>query len=123
MSDTQEETVRVRIAAGYHYQDGESHPPKTELTVRKAVYEAFPNKFDPIAASDAAQNDTTATHSDDGSTFDAAVFVDRVPQDDVIADIESGEYDAHLDAIEAAETEGKERNGVLDTIDARREEA
>jgi hypothetical protein len=49
--------------------------------------------------------------------FDAAAFVDRTPMDDVVADIESGEYDAHLDAIEAEAS----RQGVLDALDERRE--
>jgi hypothetical protein len=49
--------------------------------------------------------------------FDVAAFVDRTPMDDVVADIKSGEYDAHLDAIEAEAS----RQGVLDTIDGRRE--
>jgi hypothetical protein len=58
-----------------------------------------------------ADNDTDG--ADDG--FDAAAFVDRTPMDPVVADIESGDYDAHLDAIEAAAS----RQGVLDAVAAR----
>ena len=56
---------------------------------------------------------------DDG--FDPAAFADRTPMIDVVEDIESGDYDAHLDAIEAAESEGRDRDGVADAIDERRE--
>jgi len=51
-----------------------------------------------------------------GDDFDAAAFVDRTPMDGVVADIESGEYDAHLDAIEAEAS----RQGVLEVIGERR---
>jgi hypothetical protein len=53
---------------------------------------------------------------DTADEFDAAAFVDRTPMEDVVQDIKSGEYDEHLDAIEAA----AERNGVQDAIDERR---
>lgn len=49
--------------------------------------------------------------------FDAAAFVDRTPMDAVISDIESGEYDEHLNAIE----DEASREGVQDAIDRRRE--
>lgn len=56
---------------------------------------------------------------DDGTeeAFDADEFVDRTPMDDVVDDIESGDYDDHLDAI--ADAAG--RNGVLDALEARRD--
>lgn len=54
------------------------------------------------------------------SEFDAEEFVDRVPMSDVIDDIESGEFDQWLRSIEAAETAGKDRQGVHDAIEARR---
>lgn len=117
MSDNQQETIRVRITGGHHYQDGTSYPPGTELTVRKDVYETFSNKFEPVTDAKSTAHEST-TSSDE--TFDAAAFVNRVPQDDVIDDIESGEYDAQLDVIEAAEKEGRNRNGVLDAINAQR---
>lgn len=49
--------------------------------------------------------------------FDAAAFVDRTPMSDVVEDLESGDYDAHLDAIE----EVADRQGVQDAIEHRRE--
>jgi len=49
--------------------------------------------------------------------FDAAVFVDRTPMDDVVADIVAGEADGHLDAV----AEEASRQGVLDAIDERQE--
>lgn len=54
----------------------------------------------------------------DGEEFDAAEFVDRTPMADVTDDLESGEYDEHLDAIESEAS----RRGVLDAVRARREE-
>lgn len=62
-----------------------------------------------------------ARDNNESDDVDAEAFVDRVPQDDVIADIESGEYDAHLNAIEAAETDGKDRIGVQQAIEERRD--
>ena len=50
--------------------------------------------------------------------FYASEFVDRTPMSRVIDDIESGDYDEHLDAIESEAS----RRGVLDAVDARREE-
>jgi hypothetical protein len=66
--------------------------------------------------------DTESDEDDDGDdAFDAVSFVDRTPMDDVVEDIESGDYDAHLDAIAAAEADGRDREGVADAVDARRE--
>jgi len=49
--------------------------------------------------------------------FDAGTFVDRTPMSDVVEDIETGEYDDHLDAI----ADEASRQGVLDAVDARQE--
>lgn len=54
---------------------------------------------------------------DGGEAFDAETFVDRTPMDDVVDDLESGDYDEHLDAIETA----ADRQGVLDAIEERQE--
>lgn len=72
-----------------------------------------------------AESDDTASDSDDsdaesgGDDFDADAFVDRnVPP--IAEDLETGDYDDHLDAIEDAErADGSPRNGVLEAIDAR----
>lgn len=50
------------------------------------------------------------------SAFDAEAFVDRTPMDDVVADVESGEYDERLAAI----ADAAERQGVLDAVGERR---
>lgn len=47
--------------------------------------------------------------------FNPGAFVDRTPMGDVIDDVESGEYDAHLDEIEAE----ADRQGVLDAVTER----
>lgn len=57
-----------------------------------------------------------AAPEDDG-TFEAEAFVDRTPMSEVIEDLETGDYDGHLDAIEAA----ADRKGVQTAIDERRE--
>lgn len=67
------------------------------------------------AEADAADVDE---ESEDGAEFDAAEFVDRTPMATVIDDLESGDYDEHLDAIEGEAS----RRGVLDAVSARREE-
>lgn len=51
--------------------------------------------------------------------FDAEAFVGRNAGKQV-ADIESGEYDEHLDAIEAANEAANDYNTVQDAIDERR---
>jgi hypothetical protein len=59
---------------------------------------------------------------DEEDAFDAAAFVDRTPMDDVVEDIESGNVDAHLEEVAAAEAEGRDRQGVADAITDRRED-
>jgi hypothetical protein len=68
---------------------------------------------------DSVEDDGEEKEEEEG--FDAALFVDRTPMDNVVEDIESGDYDDHLDAIAAAEREGRNRQGVADGVDARRE--
>jgi len=58
-----------------------------------------------------------AEEPDAEEDFDAEAFVDRTPMEDVVADIESGDYDEHLEAIESA----ADRQGVQDAIDERTE--
>jgi hypothetical protein len=73
------------------------------------------------------ESDADADRDDDSDDeaeaegFDAASFVDRTPMDDVVEDLESGDYDDHLDAIAAAEADKRDREGVADAVDARRE--
>ena len=69
----------------------------------------------------AVQEADSEDTDDDGAgdeEFDAEAFVDRTPMSDVVEDIESGDYDDHLEAID----EVAEREGVKDAVDARREE-
>jgi hypothetical protein len=80
------------------------------------------------AAPDTAEEDGKGTkEKEDGGTqegddgFDAAAFVDRTPMSDVVDDLESGDYDEHLDAIAAAEADSRDRDGVKDAIENRRE--
>ena len=65
-------------------------------------------------------DDIDAESEDEGGDeeFDAEAFVDRTPMDDVVDDIESGEADDHLDAVE----EAAEREGVKDAVESRRDE-
>jgi len=71
-------------------------------------------------ASDEEDEDASGTDEADDA-FDAESFVDRTPMEEVVSDIESGDYDEHLDAIEAAEAAGRDRDGVADAINERRE--
>lgn len=68
-------------------------------------------------------SDSDAEESTDDSEFDAEAFVDRnVPP--VAEDLDTGDYDDHLEAIEAAESaDGSPRNGVVEAIEARRSDA
>jgi hypothetical protein len=53
---------------------------------------------------------------EDSEQFDASEFVDRTPMTSVIEDIESGDYDEHLDEIESEAN----RAGVLNALEDRR---
>ena len=68
------------------------------------------------------EDEGTDETGDEDDAFDAAAFVDRTPMDDVVEDIESGEVDAHLEEVAAAEAEGRDRQGVADAITDRRED-
>ncbi|WP_042662568.1 hypothetical protein [Haloferax sp. ATB1] len=68
---------------------------------------------------DGPEDADTDAASGDPEAFDAEAFVDRTPMSDVIDDIESGEFDDHLGAIEVAESDGRDRDGVHSAIDAR----
>ncbi|WP_135807354.1 hypothetical protein [Halorussus marinus] len=67
---------------------------------------------------DDADTDTAEEDSDGEAGFDAAAFVDRTPMDDVVEEIEAGEVDEHLDAVQ----EAAERVGVEDAVGQRRAE-
>lgn len=58
---------------------------------------------------------------DDTEDFDARDFVDRYPMGQVIKDIESGDYDEHLNSISNAEIADRSRKGVLEAIEERSE--
>lgn len=70
-------------------------------------------------------DDSDAESEDDGfgnaaEGFDAESFVDR-NVDPIAADLESGDYDNVLDAVEDAEkADGSPRNTVMDAIESRR---
>lgn len=68
------------------------------------------------------ETDDAAEEADDSdvaiATGDAEAFVDRTPMEDVVEDIEDGVVDEVLDQVEAA----AERKGVLEAIEARRDE-
>ena len=78
-----------------------------EVTVEK---DAVDEPEDETDSDDAEEEDT------DG--FDAAAFVDRTPVDDVVDDIEAGEADGHLEAVQ----EAADRVGVEDAAGQRRAE-
>lgn len=73
-----------------------------------------------VTSEDVADDSTEP--DEEASGFDAEAFVDRTPLDDVVDDIESGEYDEHLDEIGDAEENGRDRDGVTDAIEERQEE-
>ncbi len=71
---------------------------------------------------DEGETDSDDEEASDGDGFDAEAFVDRSPMDDVIEDIEAGGADEYLDAVQAAEEDGRDRVGVQDAIGERRAE-
>lgn len=128
--------VRVRYRGGYSFVHNE-HGRLEEgdvVEIGAYTYAQFDQMFVPVddeadhTASDSPETDESGTNESEADEsyesaaddFDAESFVDRTPMADVVGDIESGDYDAHLDAISRAETEGRDRNGVADAIAARR---
>lgn len=69
-------------------------------------------------AKDTAGEDTESDRENSSKAFDAEEFVDRTPMSEVVDDIENGEADGHLNAVEAEAS----RQGVLDAVDSRRSE-
>ena len=65
------------------------------------------------------ENDGHRFYSD-ADQFNAQAFVERTPQRDIRSDLDSGEYDAHLDAILEAEEAHKGRQGVHEAVEERR---
>lgn len=57
---------------------------------------------------------------EDEDAVAAEQFVDRTV-DEVTADLDTGEFDEHLDAIRAAEEDGEDRVTVTDALDDREE--
>ena len=112
--------------------DGELQFADGVATVESEARAAIDERSAPISYPGATVSDTGEDAADDsdggsdpdvedGDDFDAAAFADRTPMGDVVADIESGGYDEHLEAIAAAESEGRDRQGVSDAIAARGE--
>ena len=125
--------VRVRYRGGYSFVHNE-HGRLEEgdvVEIGEYTYAQFDQMFVPVddaadhtevdeSEPDESEPDESESHEPAAEAFDAKSFVDRTPMADVIDDIESGDYDAHLDAIAQAETEARDRNGVADAIAARR---
>lgn len=116
-----EDTIKAKLLSGtYRHRDGGVYHPGEVIEVRERIYEEFSHSFDSVG-------NTQTTHGAQssggaGSPSDPRAFVDRTPMQKVIADIETGDYDSHLDAIEAAEKErSNPRTGVLDAMEDRRE--
>jgi len=63
-------------------------------------------------------DDEDDQEDEEADGFDAEAFVDRTPVDDVVEDIEAGEVDDHLEAID----EAAERVTVGDAVGQRRAE-
>lgn len=99
---------------------------ETTIKCRQALGSASPLATDAEGYAEVVDEETATTLAAldahvqvaDGppAEFDAADFVDRTPMEDVITDIEAGDADGHLDAVEAEAS----RQGVREAIEARR---
>jgi len=58
---------------------------------------------------------------DSEGEFVAQEFVNRTPVDDVASDILAGDADGHLDQVEQAERQSRDRKTVYEAVDTRRE--
>lgn len=117
------DTVHVRVAGPQFRYDYDWYEHGDELDVPPETLEQYPRRLERVEDEPDADGDEGSDTGDETPTaLDVGAFVDRTPMEDVIADIESGEYDDHLDGIQSAEADGRGRKGVLDAIQARREE-
>lgn len=133
MSDnTDSERQTYRLVRGDHYHKGERLERGDTFEPSDTEIQTAGHKLEPVADTGSAVNASTETaeasapdtriptpedHNFPGGFDNAEAFVDRTPLSKVVEDLESGDYDGHLDAIEAA----AERQGVLDEVAERRE--
>jgi len=97
-------------------------------TAANVPEEAIEARDDQSGAGDDEADDTASDGDDVDTQGDVVIkdydgpegFVDRTPVTDVADDIRSGDYDDVLDAIEAAEEAGRDRDTVYDAIEDRR---
>lgn len=113
---------RYRVTAGHRVEiaaTGETYAVGEEFTVGEEVAGQLPPAVERVGPDDTDSDDTADT---DDEGFDAEAFVTRRPMEQVIADIESGEYAAHYDAIREAAFANHNRKGVHDALDAAQEQ-
>lgn len=127
--EEEEETVTVEDESDDDGQDEEVELDEDELSLTSEP-DLEDDTDDTTEADVAAAADAEGDGDGDGGDgededdeFDAASFVDRTPQREVIDDIETGEYDEHLDEIAAAEESDRDRRGVERAVNARRDES
>lgn len=117
----------------FRFEERDDGDAETETETEEAETQTAPDadaEEDPDSESD-AESESEASGAEEadaeseseseadgfpGDFEDAKDFVDRTPMERVINDLETGEYDAHLDEIETA----ADRQGVQDAIDERR---
>jgi len=99
--------------------DGYAEVEDEETATRLAAVHRHVTAASPRPDTSDAADEDDADGADD--EFDATAFVDRTPVSEVADEIASGEFDAHLDAIEAAEEDSRGRMTVYDAIANRRE--
>jgi len=100
------------------FEDGEAVVEEEEDARELSLLHKHLEYAGQFAEEDGASDDEDAEYEDE--EFDAEAFVDRTPVADVVDDIESGEYDDHLDEILAAEQENRDRKTVQDAVEERR---
>jgi len=94
-------------------EDGRAGPVGDELAEKVAAMDAHVSLGKRVRGDAADETDDANGEADED--FDAEAFVDRTPMEDVVADIESGDYDDHLEAIKDA----ADRQGVEKAVDKR----
>lgn len=122
------------VEPGWPDEDGDEEDVSTATTGATEASTTSTTETEEVETSTTAddpdtidEDESEAEPEDEGeggeweSDFDADAFVDRTPMSEVVDDIRTGEYDDVLDAIEAAEEAGRDRVGVADAIEARRE--
>lgn len=128
---TTHEVIRKRHVRGYSHYEREDDGDQPEWEVYEVgdliepteeELESFGDRFRELPASRAVDSGNPSSEVEEDSEPDEdEVHLSSLNVSEIRDLIESGQYDDHLDEIEAAEEDGEDRVGVKNAIADRRE--